>query len=45
VTVEGLESAEQVARMRELGIDYAQGFYFSPPVDAGRALSILALSS
>jgi diguanylate cyclase (GGDEF)-like protein/PAS domain S-box-containing protein len=45
VTVEGLESAEQVARMRELGIDYAQGFYFSPPVDAGRALAILALSS
>jgi len=41
VTVEGLESADQVARMRELGIDYAQGFYFSPPVDAEKALAIL----
>jgi diguanylate cyclase (GGDEF)-like protein/PAS domain S-box-containing protein len=41
VTVEGLESADQVKRMRDLGIDYAQGFYFSPPVDAGRALEML----
>jgi diguanylate cyclase (GGDEF)-like protein len=41
VTVEGLESANQVERMRALGIDYAQGFYFSPPVDAGRALTVL----
>ena len=38
VTVEGLESAGQVERMRALGIDYAQGFYFSPPVDAASAL-------
>lgn len=42
VTVEGLESADQVQRMRDLGIDYAQGFYFSPPVDAGEALAFLA---
>jgi diguanylate cyclase (GGDEF)-like protein/PAS domain S-box-containing protein len=42
VTVEGLESASQVERMRALGIDYAQGFYFSPPVDAGKALQILS---
>jgi diguanylate cyclase (GGDEF)-like protein/PAS domain S-box-containing protein len=42
VTVEGLESADQVQRMRALGIDYAQGFYFSPPVDAGSALAFLA---
>jgi diguanylate cyclase (GGDEF)-like protein/PAS domain S-box-containing protein len=34
VTVEGLESADQVGRMRELGIEFAQGFFFSPPVDA-----------
>jgi diguanylate cyclase (GGDEF)-like protein/PAS domain S-box-containing protein len=42
VTVEGLESADQVTRMRHLGIAYAQGFYFSPPVDAAGALAILA---
>jgi diguanylate cyclase (GGDEF)-like protein/PAS domain S-box-containing protein len=41
VTVEGLESAAQVTRMRALGIEYAQGFYFSPPVDAGKALQIV----
>ncbi|MEA2336066.1 MAG: hypothetical protein QOE82_73 [Thermoanaerobaculia bacterium] len=41
VTVEGLESADQVDRMRALGIDYAQGFYFSPPVDALSALAIV----
>ncbi len=41
VTVEGLESADQVQRMRDLGIDYAQGFYFSPPVDAGEAVAFL----
>ncbi len=41
VTVEGLESADQVQRMRDLGIDYAQGFYFSAPVDAVKALAIL----
>ncbi len=41
VTVEGLESADQVQRMRDMGIDYAQGFYFSPPVDAGKALAFL----
>jgi diguanylate cyclase (GGDEF)-like protein/PAS domain S-box-containing protein len=41
VTVEGLESADQVERMRDLGIDYAQGFYFSRPVDAGSAVGFL----
>ncbi|HEV7921360.1 MAG TPA: EAL domain-containing protein [Thermoanaerobaculia bacterium] len=41
VTVEGLESAEQVERMRSLGIDYAQGFYFSRPVDAAAATMLL----
>jgi len=32
VTVEGLETAEQVERMRGLDIDYAQGFYFAAPM-------------
>jgi len=34
VTVEGLETAEQVERMRGIDIDYAQGFYFSEPMSA-----------
>jgi len=41
VTVEGLETADQIQRMRDLGIHYAQGFYFSPPVDAERALEFV----
>jgi diguanylate cyclase (GGDEF)-like protein/PAS domain S-box-containing protein len=32
VTVEGLETAEQVERMRTLGVEYAQGFYFARPL-------------
>ncbi len=45
VTVEGVESEQQLARVRELGIDYAQGFYFSPPVDATRATELLRAES
>jgi len=32
VTVEGLETAEQVERMRTLGVEFAQGFYFARPL-------------
>jgi EAL domain-containing protein (putative c-di-GMP-specific phosphodiesterase class I) len=32
VTAEGIETAEQVAILRELGCDRGQGFLFSPPV-------------
>jgi diguanylate cyclase (GGDEF)-like protein/PAS domain S-box-containing protein len=42
VTVEGVESGDQVSRMRALGIDYAQGFFFSPPVDAISATAMMA---
>lgn len=42
VTLEGLESEEQVERMRKLGgIDYAQGFYFAPPMEGERAAEML----
>ena len=34
VTVEGLETQDQVDRMRTLGVDYAQGFYYARPLDA-----------
>ncbi|HTJ56723.1 MAG TPA: EAL domain-containing protein [Devosiaceae bacterium] len=46
---EGVETEEQALRLREIGIDYLQGFYFSPPVrleefrrilDAGTPLGI-----
>jgi diguanylate cyclase (GGDEF)-like protein len=32
VVAEGIETAEQLARLREAGCDYGQGFYFSRPL-------------
>ncbi|MCA1827543.1 MAG: EAL domain-containing protein [Myxococcales bacterium] len=41
---EGVETAEQLAFLRELGCPAAQGFYLSPPVDAEGARALLARS-
>jgi EAL domain-containing protein (putative c-di-GMP-specific phosphodiesterase class I) len=32
VVAEGVESAEQVKRLKQIGCDYVQGFYFSRPL-------------
>lgn len=34
IVSEGIEESEQYKTMKELGIDYIQGFYFSRPVDS-----------
>ena len=34
---EGVETADQMDRLRTLGTRYAQGYYFSPPVDPEKA--------
>ena len=42
VVAEGVETAEQAAKLRELGCELAQGYYFSVPVTAQEATDMLA---
>jgi EAL domain-containing protein (putative c-di-GMP-specific phosphodiesterase class I) len=42
VVVEGVERADQLARLVEMGAGCAQGYLFSPPVDALAAEPLLA---
>ncbi len=44
VIAEGVETPAQLQRLRDLGCEYAQGFYFSRPVDANAATVLLAAS-
>jgi diguanylate cyclase (GGDEF)-like protein/PAS domain S-box-containing protein len=37
VIAEGVETDQQLCKLRELGCDYLQGYLFSRPVDAGEA--------
>ncbi len=39
VVAEGVETAEQVAALRSLGVHYAQGFHLGRPVEMARASS------
>ncbi|HEX5580552.1 MAG TPA: EAL domain-containing protein, partial [Gemmatimonadaceae bacterium] len=41
VVAEGVETADQLGLLRELDCDYAQGFLFSPPIDATAATVML----
>jgi diguanylate cyclase (GGDEF)-like protein len=42
VIAEGIETAEHLVRLRELGCDYGQGYLFSKPVDAAAIETLLA---
>ena len=42
VVAEGVETASQLARLREMRCTYAQGYYFSRPVDAAAATKLIA---
>jgi len=41
VTAEGVETAEQLTALRELGCDYAQGYHMSRPVPAQDTLAMI----
>ncbi|MDY7094761.1 MAG: EAL domain-containing protein [Acidobacteriota bacterium] len=41
VVAEGVETAEQLARLRELGCEWGQGYFFARPLDADLALELL----
>jgi diguanylate cyclase (GGDEF)-like protein/PAS domain S-box-containing protein len=41
VVAEGVETAEQLSFLRELGCSGAQGFYFSPPIESDAACSLI----
>jgi diguanylate cyclase (GGDEF)-like protein/PAS domain S-box-containing protein len=41
VVAEGIETPEQLGMLRELGCEYGQGFFFSEPVSADGAESLL----
>jgi len=41
VTAEGVETKEQLARLRELNCNYGQGYFFSPPLDSSAAEALI----
>ena len=41
VIAEGVETTRQVAKLRQLGCEYAQGFVFSIPINASEATDLL----
>ncbi len=43
VLAEGIETPEQLERLRHLGCDLGQGYFFSPAVPAGEVAALLAL--
>lgn len=41
VIAEGVETREQLVRLRELGCEFVQGYYVAPPLPAGEATELL----
>jgi EAL domain-containing protein (putative c-di-GMP-specific phosphodiesterase class I) len=41
VTAEGIETAEQLALLREIGVDSGQGFFLARPAPADEIVELL----
>lgn len=41
VTAEGIETADQLAQLRQLNCEYGQGYFFSPPLDSEAAKALI----
>jgi EAL domain-containing protein (putative c-di-GMP-specific phosphodiesterase class I) len=41
VIAEGIETAEQLAKLRSLGCEYGQGYFFSKPLPSDQATELL----
>ena len=41
VLVEGIETREQAETLREMGVDYIQGYYYAPPMPEGDFIEFL----
>jgi len=41
---EGVETTEQVSLLKSLGCEYAQGYFFSKPLDSSKVTRILQAS-
>ncbi|HED35579.1 MAG TPA: EAL domain-containing response regulator [Gammaproteobacteria bacterium] len=41
LVAEGIETAEQLKRIKDLGVDYGQGYYWSPPLPADQYAELL----
>ena len=42
VIAEGIETVEQLARLRSLACEYGQGYYFFQPVDSETTYELLS---
>jgi len=42
IVAEGVETADQVTRLRELNVEFGQGFYFAPPLSSEAFADLLA---
>jgi EAL domain-containing protein (putative c-di-GMP-specific phosphodiesterase class I) len=43
VIAEGVETEEQMIKLKALKCEFGQGFYFSPPVDAVAARELITV--